>query len=62
MFDAWSIPLRERIAVIIPTLQTTLEPNGVIKARILPKGMPEGIQLEVEHAKIRMEMTRALFD
>ena len=50
--------MRGRTAVIIPTRQTVLEPNEVIKARILL----EDIRMDVKRANIRMEVTRALFD
>ena len=58
VFDAQGFPVRERRAVIIPTQQVALEPNEVIKARILL----EDIKLEVERAKIRVEVTWSLFD
>lgn len=58
MFDAQGFPVRKRMAVIIPTQQVALEPNEVIKARILL----EDIKLEVERAKIRVEVTGSLFD
>lgn len=58
VFDAQVFPVRERMAVIIPTQQVALEPNEAIKARILL----EDIKLEVERAKIRVEVTGSLFD
>jgi hypothetical protein len=58
VFDAQGFPVRERRAAIIPTQQVALEPNEVIKAHILL----EDIKLEVERAKIRVEVTWPLFD
>ena len=57
-FDAQGLPVREHTAVIVPTQQTVLEPNEVIKARILL----EDISPDVERADIRMEVTGVLFD
>jgi hypothetical protein len=58
VFDAQGSPVKERIAVIIPTQQAALEPNEVIKAHILL----DGFKLEAERANIRMEVTGLLFD
>jgi hypothetical protein len=58
VFDAQGFPSLERTAVIIPTQQTALEPNEVIKARILL----EDVEPEVKRAKVRMEVTGVLFD
>ncbi|MGH9852061.1 MAG: hypothetical protein ACREBD_19670 [Blastocatellia bacterium] len=48
----------ERVAVIIPTQQTAIEPNEAIKARLLLKD----IRPEASHAGVRMEVTGVIFD
>jgi hypothetical protein len=56
--DTQGFPLREHVAVIIPTQKSALEPNEVISAHIpLERIMPEA-----ERADIRVEVTGVLFD
>ena len=51
-------PVSERVAVIIPTQQTALEPNEAIKARLLL----EGVRPDVTRAGVRVEVTGVIFD
>jgi hypothetical protein len=56
--DEQGEPVSERIAVIIPTQQTAIEPDEVINARLLL----EGLRPEAAHASIRLEVTGVIFD
>lgn len=58
VIDSQGSPLSELIAVVIPTQQTAIEPNEVIKARLLL----EGVGPEAAQAGVRMEVTGVIFD
>lgn len=51
-------PVSERIAVIIPTQQTVIEPNEEINARLLL----EDIRPEATRASVRLEVTGVLWE
>lgn len=56
--DTQGSPMNERVAVIIPTQQTALEPNEAIKARLLL----EGVRPEATRVGSRVEVTGVIFD
>ncbi len=56
--DSQRTPVSERVAVLIPTQQTAIEPNEAIKSRLLLKG----IKPEASRADVRMEVTEVIFD
>ena len=58
LIDPQGEPVSERVAVIIPTQQTAIEPNEAIKARLLL----EGVRPEPTHAGVRVEVTGVIFD
>ncbi len=56
--DRQGVAVSERVAVIIPTQQTAIEPNEAIKARLLL----ECLRPEPTHAGVRLEVTGVIFD
>jgi hypothetical protein len=51
-------PVSDRVAVIIPTQQTAIEPNEEINARLLV----ENDRPKANHTGVRVEVTGLIFD